>query len=139
MQSTSTLGTYLRGSKVRFLRQESSNKTVQVFLSVCGCLRHEEAYRLTCMIPSFEAKPGLPHTEILKSEIVKTNSTTTSIRQPTTDEMKCMSCAALPNSSIICDMLTIVFSSPQGWPCCHHHPWPICGKEGKFSSSSHLR
>lgn len=20
---------------------------------------------------------------------------------------------------------------PQGWPCCHHHPWPLCRKEGE--------
>lgn len=30
-------------------------------------------------------------------------------------------------------MLTLV-SSPQGRPCCHHHPGQICRKEGK----SHL-
>ena len=29
-------------------------------------------------------------------------------------------------------MLTLISSSSQGWPCRHHHPGQICGKEGKL-------
>lgn len=29
--------------------------------------------------------------------------------------------------------------SPQGWPCCHHHPGQICRKEGKFLTTHRLR